>query len=85
MSGIAAISGNSVSPKTLSERIDLANNQMESQLDRIEGLLARVNSTPQQDSHAVPAPLNGLANCVDRLEGQVNRLQALTQNLHSIA
>lgn len=76
----------SAKERTLQERLNDMSNSLGYQCERIETVLARVNSTPQNEQAAkTPAPQFGLGEVVGRLEDQVKRLSALADNVERIA
>ena len=75
---------------SLNERLNSISNRMQSQCDRIESVLGRVNGTPTaernvNDKVAQIAPTLPLATVVEHLESVLARLQELAAGVERIA
>lgn len=76
---------------TLNERLNKVSDSLQFQCERLEGVLARVNGTPQaertsRDKVVSPiSPTHALANVVELLETSARRLDELNTNAEQIA
>ena len=74
---------------TLNSRLNRVLDRIESDCDRIEHILGRVNGTPQKDrstgSVAQISPTRAMTNAVEQIEGQAERLATLAASLEIIA
>jgi hypothetical protein len=76
-------------PATLNQRLTNAAESFTKACQRIEGMLARVNGTPQTGEKmpevAKIAPVPPMLNSLEQVENQVERLQRLADGLENVA
>ena len=74
-------------PQTLNERLNRALDRIETEGDRIERHLGRVNGTPQagEKGSAQIAPTRNLVSVVEGMEQQAERLRNLAEGVDQVA
>jgi hypothetical protein len=71
---------------TLNERLNRALDRLETEGDRIERCLCRVNGTPiKENSDSPVAASRNLVAVVEGLENQVERMRSLSEGMDRIA
>lgn len=86
MAGLQAVGSADAKEKTLTERLNDVSTGLSYQFARLESVLSRVNSTPQNDAKSgAPAPSFGTAEIVTKLEEQCKRLGELCNSMERIA
>lgn len=71
----------------LNERLNRALDRIETDADRIERFLGRINGVPQpgNKAEAQVAPMRNMVSVVEGLEQQAERLRSLADNVDQIA
>lgn len=85
--GSGTIGGSDAPQSTLAQRLESANNLLYSQMDRVQGFLARVNATPQTPAageSAKSAAVAPLSESVSNTEALAKRLCDLVDGLERI-
>ena len=73
---------------TLNERLNRALDRIESEADRIEQCLGRINGTPNKGGvvgSSQVATMRNMVSVVDGLEQQAERLRALAEHVDQVA
>lgn len=86
---LASIDSTAKTPRvpTLNERLNRALDRIETEADRIERCLGRINGVPEaaERGQAQIAPTRNLVSVVEQLEKQAERLRHLSENVDQVA
>lgn len=86
---LSTIGGQNNTPRVpnLNERLNRALDRIETEADRIERCLGRINGVPESinKGNAEVAPTRNMVSVVEHLEKQAERLRSLAENVDQIA